>query len=101
MKFLTIQEINSQLNLVDGEGEEALLSFYGEAAEEFVQGDVGLPLVIGEAAENEQQVNQSLKLAMLLLVGHWFLNREASSNERVYHAPLAYYNLIGGYRHNV
>jgi hypothetical protein len=48
--------------------------------------------------DNSIVLNEALKLAMNMLLGHWFNNRETSSTLTIKEVPLAFDYLIGPYK---
>ncbi|MNQ91198.1 Phage gp6-like head-tail connector protein [compost metagenome] len=68
-----------------------------EAAISHIQSDINKPLVA--TGEEGQPLTPALKLAALLLIGHWYTNREAVVTGTIATTlPLAYDSLIHPYR---
>lgn len=70
---------NVKLHLrVDGDDEDTLISGYIEAAKAHVEQHCDRKLVDGDPAEPEEMgLTRDVEQAVLLLVGHWYANREA------------------------
>lgn len=63
---------------VDGDEEDALIGGYVEAAKAHVEQHCDRKLVEGDPVEPEQMgLTRDVEQAVLLLVGHWYANREA------------------------
>ena len=63
---------------VDGDEEDALIGGYIEAAKAHVEQHCDRKLVEAEPVEPEQMgLTPDVEQAVLLLVGHWYANREA------------------------
>lgn len=63
---------------VDGNEEDSLISGYIEAAKAHVEQHCDRKLVDGDPAEPEEMgLTRDVEQAILLLVGHWYANREA------------------------
>lgn len=88
----------------DSTDEDALLHAYGRAAWKLVQNKTGRLLIAGDALpddapENALLLDDDWRLAMLLLVAHWYEHREAASEAAGMKVlPLAVDALIGPYR---
>lgn len=88
----------------DSTDEDALLQAYGRAAWKLVQNKTGRLLIAGDALpddapENALLLDDDWRLAMLLLVAHWYEHREAASEAAGMKVlPLAVDALIGPYR---
>ncbi|NKF30475.1 phage gp6-like head-tail connector protein [Pseudomonas sp. BGM005] len=123
--MLTIEQIKGQCRLeLDDDEEDAQLLIYARAAWRQVETKTGrklfavvLPedappnagadedylraLLPSTAPENALPVTDDVTLAMLLLVAHWYRNREAVTEAASTGAkalPLAFDELIGSYR---
>ena len=105
--MLDIVLIKEHLRLeADQVDEDALLLAYGRAAWRLVENKTNRALIEGEALPPESPANallmaDDLRLAMLMLVAHWYRNREAvtdaaSTGSRA--LPLAVDALVGPYR---
>lgn len=63
---------------VDGDEEDALIGGYIEAAKAHVEQHCDRKLVEGEPVDPaEMSLTRDVEQAILLLVGHWYANREA------------------------
>lgn len=122
--MLTLQVIKEHCRLeLDETEEDSLLKVYGRAAWRLVESRSGRklfevapegateeqlndedflrPLLPPGAPENALPVTDDVRLAMLLLVAHWFKNREAvteASSSGAKDLPLAFDALIHPYR---
>lgn len=123
--MLTLEDIKGHCRLeLDETEEDTLLRLYGRAARRKVETSTGRRLFLVElpddappdaggdevylrsllpesAPENALPVTDDVRLAMLMLVAHWYRNREpvteatAAGSKAV---PLAYDALVGPYR---
>lgn len=123
--MLTLEDIKAHCRLeLDETEEDTLLQLYGRAARRKVETSTGRRLFLVElpddappdaggdedylrnllpegAADNALPVTDDVRLAMLMLVAHWYRNREpvteatAAGSKAV---PLAYDALVGPYR---
>ena len=88
----------------DSTDEDTLLQAYGCTAWRLVQNKTGRMLIAGDALpddapENALLLDDDWRLAMLLLVAHWYEHREAASEAAGMKVlPLAVDALIGPYR---
>lgn len=98
MLLITVAEAKAQCRIEPDEvDEDALLTGLIEAAISHIQSDINKPLVAG--GEEGQALTSALKLAALLLIGHWYTNREAVVTGTIATTlPLAYESLIHPYR---
>ncbi|HGO5393637.1 TPA: head-tail connector protein [Klebsiella michiganensis] len=101
--FPTIDDLKAQCRIdSDDDSEDALLSLYGEAARSKVQKYLNRPLYDDEVppeVANGKLVDASVKLAILLAVGHWYANREAASRDSLTEVPLGFYSLLSDDRY--
>lgn len=122
MVTVTLEELIAQTNAL---AEDAtLLELYADAAEEQIEVDINRPLsdllieqasddgaatsetaTEGETSETSETPSESvasypkkIKLAVLLLVGHWYRNREAFSTTELKEVPKTYNTLIASFR---
>jgi uncharacterized phage protein (predicted DNA packaging) len=74
-----------------------LLELYADAAEEQIEVDINRPLteLIPEGGDSYPK---KIKLAVLLLVGHWYRNREAFSTVEMKEVPKTYNTLVASFR---
>ncbi|MFM5229641.1 head-tail connector protein [Aeromonas media] len=103
MLLITVSEAKAQCRIEpEMTDEDALLTGLIEAAISHIQSDINKPLVAvedGAAGEGGQSFTPALKLAALLLIGHWYTNREAVVTGTIATTlPLAYDSLIHPYR---
>ncbi|NNA11380.1 phage gp6-like head-tail connector protein [Pseudomonas lundensis] len=103
--MLELSMIKAHLRLDDDStDEDTLLQAYGRAAWRLVQNKTGRMLIAGDALpddapENALLLDDDWRLAMLLLVAHWYEHREAASEAAGMKVlPLAVDALIGPYR---
>ena len=103
--MLDLSLIKAHLRLDDDHtGEDILLQAYGRAAWLLAQNKTGRLFIEAEAlpegaAENALVLDDDLRLAMLLLVAHWYEHREAATEAAGMKAlPLAVDALLGPYR---
>ena len=103
--MLDLSLIKVHLRLDDDHtGEDTLLQAYGRAAWKLAQNKTGRLFIEAEAlpegaAENALVLDDDLRLAMLLLVAHWYEHREAATEAAGMKAlPLAVDALLGPYR---
>ncbi|MEE3636955.1 MULTISPECIES: head-tail connector protein [Pseudomonas] len=123
--MLTLEEIKAHCRLeLDETEEDALLQAYGRAARRKVETATGrrlflvvLPLdappdaggdedylrglLPENASENALPVTDDVRLAMLMLVAHWYRNREPVTEATAGGSkalPLAFDSLVGPYR---
>lgn len=87
--------VKSQLR-IDHDDEDALIQSYIDAAVAHIEMHCDRKLVSGEpTSEGEMGMTSDVQQALLLLVGHWYANREAvvvgqTSNQ----VPLAFERLL-------
>ena len=78
--MLTVDEIKAQCRLDSSdESEDELLRLYANAAFSSIQTYLNRPLFADEVPDDSPNgiaVADDIRLAMLLLVGHWYENRE-------------------------
>lgn len=75
---VTLEEAKRQCR-VDFDEDDELLCAYLTAAREWVEGFLNKPLIPNEEDSASIEVKQTWKQAILLLVGHWYANRESTS----------------------
>lgn len=113
MVTVTLNELIAQTNALPEDA--SLLQLYADAAEEQIEVDINRPLsdllptpepsdtdgndgTEGEASEGVTSYPKKIKLAVLLLVGHWYRNREAFSTVEMKEVPKTYNTLIASFR---
>ena len=99
MQFLTLQEIRHQCRLdEDDPSEDPYLELIGEAAEQAVTAHLNRNLYAEEVPDDDSTgmvIKKTTKMAMLLMVGQLYENREATiSGTIVTEVPLAYQYLL-------
>jgi uncharacterized phage protein (predicted DNA packaging) len=95
MVTVTLQELMAQTNALPEEA--TLLELYADAAEEQIEVDINRPLS-ELIPEGESSYPKKIKLAVLLLVGHWYRNREAFSTVEMKEVPKTYNTLVASFR---
>jgi uncharacterized phage protein (predicted DNA packaging) len=95
MVTVTLQELIAQTNALPEDA--TLLELYADAAEEQIEVDTNRPLA-ELIPEGESSYPKKIKLAVLLLVGHWYRNREAFSTTELREVPKTYNTLIASFR---
>ena len=104
MPMLELSLIKAHLRLEDDfVAEDALLETYGRAAWNLAQNRTGRFFISGTklpegCAKNSILLEDDLRLALLLLVAHWYEHREAASAAPVKSLPLAVDALLNPYR---
>ena len=98
MLLITVAEAKAQCRIEPEMVEEdALLTGLIEAAISHIQSDINKPLVM--TGEEGLSLTPALRMAALLLIGHWYTNREAVVTGTIATTlPLAYESLIHPYR---
>ena len=93
-------EVLRQQCRIDDESEDTLLTLYAQAAKATAETFLNRTLV-----EKEQDVSgdallltTDIKLALMMMVGHWYANREAVSPEQLMPVPFSYRALLEPYR---
>ena len=95
MVTVTLQELMAQTNALPEDA--TLLELYADAAEEQIEVDINRPLS-ELIPEGEDSYPKKIKLAVLLLVGHWYRNREAFSTVEMKEVPKTYNTLVASFR---
>ena len=95
MVTVTLQELMAQTNALPEDA--TLLELYADAAEEQIDVDTNRPLS-ELIPEGESSYPKKIKLAVLLLVGHWYRNREAFSTVEMKEVPKTYNTLVASFR---
>jgi hypothetical protein len=95
MVTVTLQELMAQTNALPEDA--TLLELYADAAEEQIEVDTNRPLS-ELIPEGESSYPKKIKLAVLLLVGHWYRNREAFSTVEMKEVPKTYNTLVASFR---
>ena len=101
MAFPTIEELKAQTNL-DHDEDNALLTTYANAAKNVIENYLNRKLHNDFVPDSDSKgivVNDAIKVAIMMLVSHWYDNREAVTiNGNASVLPLAYQMLINPYR---
>lgn len=109
MPLVTLEAARRQVNLLESETfQDTYLTQLIAAVEAHIRRRLSCTFV-ETAAELEAMdpkpvkaiiidQSQDLTLAALLLIGHWFNNREAVSTEQMVEVPMAFENLIFDFR---
>lgn len=103
--LLTLAEIRLQLKLeADDTAEDQLLELYARAAQKLVETNINRPLfatrdAIAEGAKWALSLDEhdDIRLAILLLLTHFWLNRSATTVENVRQLPLGVRTILGPY----
>ncbi|WP_431221721.1 head-tail connector protein [Serratia sp. L9] len=96
----SLDELRAQCR-IDEDDDEALLTIYAEAARDLAQEYLNLPLFDTEVPEDVDEgviIEGKVKLAIMLAVGHWYENRESSSETQLHEVPMGFYHLLKGKR---
>ena len=80
---MTIKELKNYLR-IDHDFDDSLIETFKIAAENYIYG----------AIETEQVNDKRFDLAVALLVGHWYKNREATSQNNLKDIPLGVLSII-------
>lgn len=100
MALVTLDEVKRQCRLEEQEvGEDPLLTVYITAAARHIEHRIGKPLIdpAGEPVEGGQPYEGDIKLAALLLISHWYENRESVSAEALTPLPMGVDLLLAPY----
>lgn len=102
MTLVAIEEAKLQCHLeADFTEEDAYLQILTDAAINKVENDINKKIVdsTSTTSDGELKMTSAIKMAVLLLIGHWYTNREAVVTGTISTAlPLAYESLINSYR---
>lgn len=93
MEITNLSEIKSHLR-IESDIEDSLLESYGDAAEAMVIRYLRRSVSELCASFGGGQVPADIRLAVLLLVGHFVKNREASSTQQVISLPFGVSSLL-------
>lgn len=101
MAWITLEEVKHQCRLeLDDTSQDLLISLYMAAARRAIEKHTDMELLDdepGEKTERQLVITDDLKAAGLLMVGHWFSNREAVSDVEKVEVPFAFRFLIAPY----
>jgi len=95
MDIVTMEALMAQTNALPEES--SLLEIYAEAAEEKVLDDTCSTLKELKQKANGEVPGRIIQ-AVLMLVGHWYRNRETTSTVQMYNVPFGYATLIKSFR---
>jgi uncharacterized phage protein (predicted DNA packaging) len=102
MTLVSLAEAKLQCRVeYDFTDEDLYLQLLIDAAINKVETNINKRLIAAEgiADEQNQNITPAIKMAVLLLVGHWYTNREAVVTGTITTSlPLAYESLINSYR---
>ena len=100
--MITLTEIKAQLRLdPDDTSEDSHLELLGRAAVAAVANDLNRNLYADQVPEDDSTglvITDNIRMAILLMVGQLYENREATSELTVKEVPLAYRYLLDSYR---
>lgn len=94
MVTVTLDELKRQTNALAED--EPLLQLYADAAEEQVEVDTNCTLE--ELQKEDGTFPNKIKLAVLMLVGHWYRNREAFGTAELKEIQKSYNTLVASFR---
>ena len=103
MQFLTLDQIKQQIRITDPDdaSEDDHLTLIGSAAEAAVINHINrnlYPEAVPEDDSNGLVITDNIRMAMLLMVGQLYENREATSDLTMKEVPMAYSYLLDSYR---
>ena len=95
----TLEELRWQCR-IDDESEDELLVLYVQAARKAAERFLNRALVDSEemVTGDALALIDDIKLALMMMVGHWYTNREAVSPEQLIPVPFSYRELLEPYR---
>lgn len=104
--LLTLDEIKHQCRLEsDDTNEDEQLTLYAKAAQRNIENTIGRMLYQSEDEVPEDvlwfavlEEAEDIKLAMLMLVAHYYANREATTTESLRQIPLGVRELVSPWR---
>ncbi|WP_421153144.1 head-tail connector protein [Aeromonas dhakensis] len=101
MPWITLEEVKHQCRLEeDDASQDLLLNLYIGAASRAIEQHTDRELLDAPQAEMTDRqlvISDDIKAAGLLMVAHWFNNREAVSDFEKVEVPFAFRYLIGPY----
>lgn len=102
MPWITLEEVKHQCRLeIDDTSQDLLLDLYIGAAKHAIEQHTDRELVesLPEAPTARHLViTDDIRLATLLIIGHWFNNRESVADFEKTEVPLAFGFLLSPYR---
>ncbi|MBQ9388560.1 MAG: phage gp6-like head-tail connector protein [Synergistaceae bacterium] len=90
---VTLQEAKRHCR-IDHDTEDELITTYITAAREWAEGFLNVQLVPSDENSDPIEVKQTYKQAILLLVGHWYTNRENTTASNLKDIPLGVKDLL-------
>lgn len=105
--LITLEEAKLQIGMfADETADDAYLNSLIEVASEVVERDLNRKLYTdqaeldadSEAPDYAMPINNTVKMACKFLVGHWYNNRESTSELTIKEVPQTYGFLIDKYR---
>lgn len=99
MSWITLDEVKHQLRLeTDDTGQDLLLNLYIGAARRAIEQHTDRELLDApqdDMTERQLVIGDDIRAAGLLMVAHWFANREAVADVEKVEVPFAFRYLIG------
>lgn len=102
--FVTIEEVKQQCYLDESDvSEDVYLKMLATAALKHTQNYTNRILytsvdVIPPEVENGLVWSEDIKMGVLLLIGHWYENRESTSEKRITNIPFGFGALVTPYK---
>ncbi len=100
--MITLTDIKQQCRIDETDNsEDAMLTFYLMAAKIAVSNHIDRKLFDSEKEKGDKDgvvIDEVLEMAMLLLVGHFYEHREATSDIQLHECPIGYEALLHPYR---
>lgn len=103
-EMLELTDIRDQLRVDEDETSDALLTLYMKAAVRRFEHKTGRQLfkksddLPSPAPDNHLLLDGDIVLALLLLIGHWNVNREATTDLKLATTPQGFDELANPYR---
>ena len=98
----SIEELRAQCRIDEGDdSDDLLLSAYAAAAVSKAENFLNRTLYEGTVPESDPDgllIEADIKLALMLVVGHWFENREETSDAQKVSIPFGFNALLEPYR---
>lgn len=102
--MIDINRVRQQCKLdEDDDSEDSLLSSFLAAAKVMVADLINRPVIWAETLptepeENALLANEIIELACLMLVGHFYANRESTTEESIKIVPMGVSSMLNPYR---
>ncbi|MBS9781472.1 MAG: head-tail connector protein [Gammaproteobacteria bacterium] len=100
--MITLTDIKQQCRIDDCDtSEDALLYRYLSVAKVAVSRHIDRKIFASEQEKGDKDgvvIDEMLEMAMLLLIGHFYEHREATSDIQMFECPLGYDSVIDPYR---